>query len=231
MDFWYDTAKAVVGTYIAVFIRKIHVQGNDNVPGGAKIVVANHALASDGFLLPFLFPEKLHFFVQGELLTLPVLGKILQKADQIPVYPGQGQQAMINARQKLEQGKTVVIFPEGKLNDGKGLLRAFSGAARLTLESGAPILPVGIYTPPEYVHSIRSKFFGRSTYGSWQFGGPTFVSIGDTLQPAREKITEFQQQYNRTVREYTDDIMLRINLMVERARVFASSLLPGPQSP
>jgi len=230
MDFWYSTAKAIVGTYIAVFIRKILVQGNENVPSGPKIVVANHALASDAFLLPFLFPEKLHFFVQGELLTLPVFGKVLEKADQIPVYPGQGQQAMLNAREKLEQGKTIAIFPEGKLNDGKGLLRAFSGAARLTLETGAPILPVGIYTPPEYARAIKSKFFGRSTYGSWQFGGPCFVSIGDTVQPAVDRIAELNQYYNRTVREYTDDIMQRINVMVERARVFAASWLTGPQS-
>jgi 1-acyl-sn-glycerol-3-phosphate acyltransferase len=231
MDVWYSTAKALVGTYVSLFIQKIQVDGRDNIPTGAKIVVANHALATDGFLLPFIFPEKIHYLIQSEIFSLPILGKILSLADQIPVVKGRGQEALAAAKEKLARGATVVLFPEGKLNDGKQLLKAYSGAARLALESNAPLLPIGFYTPPQFSRPISSRLFGRSTYGSWQFGGPSFISIGDTWRPPVDPTGEENPfQYTRIVHNITDDIMGRINIVVDRARTYAANWFPGLQS-
>jgi 1-acyl-sn-glycerol-3-phosphate acyltransferase len=231
MDIWYSTAKAIVGTYISLFIQKIQVDGRENIPSGPKIVVANHALATDGFLLPFVFPEKLHYLIQADVFNLPILGKILALADQIPVVKGRGLEAMEAAKAKLAKGGTVAIFPEGKLNDGKQLLRAYTGAARLTLMSGAPVLPVGIYTPPKFARAITTHMHGRQTYGSWQFGGPSFISIGDTWQPPDDGPREDDPyQYAKFVHNMTDEIMGRINYMVERARIYAAAWFPGIQS-
>ncbi len=230
MDVWYTTAKAIVGTYVSLFIQKIHIDGQENIPGGPKIVVANHALASDAFLLPFIFPEKVHYMIQSEIFSLPILGKILALADQIPVIKGRGQEALELAKEKLSRGATVMLFPEGKLNDGKRMLRAYTGAARLTLESGAPLLPIGFYTPPQFSRPIASRFFGRATYGSWQFGGPSFVSIGNTWQPDIDQTSEVgAYQYARQMRNMTEEIMGRINSMVDRARSYAANWFPGNQ--
>jgi 1-acyl-sn-glycerol-3-phosphate acyltransferase len=231
MDVWYSAAKAIVGTYISLFIQKIHVDGRENIPSGPKIVVANHALATDGFLLPFIFPEKLYYLIQEDTFSLPILGKLLALADQIPVVKGRGQEALARAAEKLAQGGTVALFPEGKLNDGKQLLRAYTGAARLTLESGAPVVPVGFYTPPQFARSIHTHMHGRQTYGSWQFGGPSFISIGNTWQPPQNNLTEASPyQYARIVRGMTDDIMGRVNSLVERARLYAATWFPGIQN-
>lgn len=231
MDVWYSTAKAIVGTYVSLFVQKIQVDGRDNIPPGAKIVVANHALATDGFLLPFIFPEKIHYLIQADIFALPILGKILALADQIPVAKGRGQEALAAAKEKLARGATVVLFPEGKLNDGKQLLRAYSGAARLALESDAPLLPVGFYTPPQFSRPIASQIFGRPTYGSWQFGGPSFISIGNTWRPPVDLADDDNPfQYSRVVHNITDDIMGRINTMVERARSYAANWFPGLQA-
>lgn len=231
MDFWYSTAKTMVGAYISLFIQKIHVDGRENIPEGPKIVVANHALASDGFLLPFIFPDKLHYLIQADTFSLPILGKILALADQIPVAKGRGQEALELAKEKLARGGTVALFPEGKLNDGKRLLRAYTGAARLTLESGVPVIPVGFYTPPQFARSFHTHLHGRQTYGSWQFGGPSFISIGNTWRPTVERLQdESAYQYARAVRNMTDEIMGRINLLVDRARVYAATWFPGVQS-
>ena len=230
MDVWYSTAKAVVGAYISMFIQKIHVEGRENIPSGPKIVVANHALASDAFILPFIFPEKLHFLVQADLFNMPVLGKLLTLADQIPVARGQGVEALEKAREKLAKGGTIALFPEGRLNDGKKLLRAYTGAARLALESHVPVLPVGFYTPPKFARPIASRMQGRATYGSWQFGGPSFISIGDTWQPGDEEVNlQNPYQYANVIHTLTDDIMGRINIMVERARAYASNWFPISQ--
>lgn len=228
MDIWYSTAKAIVGAYISLFIQKIHVDGRENIPAGPKIVVANHALASDGFLLPFIFPEKLYYLIQEDTFSLPILGKILALADQIPVVQGRGKEALELAKEKLAGGGTIALFPEGKLNDGKRLLRAYTGAARLTLDSGAPVLPVGFYTPPQFARSIHSRLRGRPTYGSWQFGGPSFISIGNTWQPVVDQPpVDNPYQYARAVRNMTDDLMGRINFLVDRARAYAATWFPG----
>lgn len=227
MDVWYSTAKTIVGAYVSLFVQKIHIEGRENIPAGPKIVVANHALASDGFLIPFIFSEKVHYLVQAELFSLPILGKILALADQIPVVRGRGQEAFELAKEKLARGGTIALFPEGKLNDGKQLLRAFTGAARLALESDAPLVPVGFYTPPQFALPIASRFFGRSTYGSWQFGGPSFISIGSSWRPLIDKQVENTQQYALTARNMTDELMGRINTLVDHARTVAANWFPG----
>lgn len=224
MDVWYNTAKSIVGAYINLFIQKIHVDGQENIPEGPKIVVANHALASDGFLLPFIFPEKIHYMIESELFGLPLLGKLLALAEQIPVVKGRGQEALEQAKVWLAQGATVVVFPEGRLNNGQRLLRASTGAARLTLESGAPVLPVGFFTPPQFARTLGSRLLGRPGHGAWQFGGPSFISIGNTWRPEVDCMVKGAgYQYARMVRSLTDDLMIRINTLVERARAYAAT--------
>jgi 1-acyl-sn-glycerol-3-phosphate acyltransferase len=159
--------------------------------------------------------------VQAEMFKLPILGKILAWADQIPVVKGKGQEALAVARQRLLKGNAVVIFPEGRLNDGKEFHRAFTGATRLTLDSGAPVVPVGFYTPPKYARVLSPKMFGRQTHGAWQFGGETFLKIGEAWRPAIEASAENSYQ---AIRELTDDLMGHIRLQVDQARAFAAGI-------
>ena len=122
MDFWYNLTKQILKVYLAVCIKEIHIIREDNIAPGPKIIVANHANLTDGFILPFIIPEKLHFLIQSEAFDLPVLGRLLSKAGQIPVVRGRGREALNTALDRLSAGKVIVIFPEGKLNHGKGLL-------------------------------------------------------------------------------------------------------------
>lgn len=229
MDVWYNTAKAMVGAYLALFIHKIHVDGRENIPEGPKIVVANHALASDGFILPWIFREKVHYLIQADVFSVPVIGKLLALADQIPVYAGRGMEALQVAKEKLAKGDVVAMFPEGRLNAGKGILRAYSGATRLALESEVPLVPVGFYTPPKFARIMHSSVQGRPTMGAWQLGGPCFISIGDSWQPRLESSMNSLFAYNRMVHAMTDDMMVRISALVEQARLFSTNFFTPKQ--
>ncbi len=88
MDIWYSLAKSIIRVYVTLFVDSIHVLGQSELPTGPKIIVANHTNVTDGFILPFLTKEKVHYLIQAETFTLPVIGKILSLADQIPVYIG-----------------------------------------------------------------------------------------------------------------------------------------------
>lgn len=215
MDVWYSFAKSIVRGYLALFVDKINVSGGSLLPGGPKIIVANHTNVTDAFVLPFLTKEKIHFLIQAETFTLPVIGRLLTLADQIPVYLGQGRDALDLAREKLSLGHSVAIFPEGRLNDGRSFHRAGAGAALLALESGAPIVPVGFFVPDKYARPIKGHFHQRDTFGRWQFGGQCFVRIGDPWQLT----ASFQEKVNyRELRKTTEKMMNRVAELVSLAQ-------------
>jgi len=218
MDFWYSVAKGIVRSYLIAFTEGAQVHGVENITPGPKIVVANHTYATDAFVLPFIFPEKLHFLVQEELFSLPVLGRILALADQIPVTIGQGREALRAARDRLAMGNSVVIFPEGHLNHGEALRRAGSGAAILAVQSGAPLLPLGIYVPENFVKSMQGHFFNRNTLGSWQTRGRLFVTIG---QPWLPQATEIADRGYKSLREVTNRMMEQISQLMQQAQQMA----------
>ena len=215
MDLWYSTAKAIVRAYITLFVDKIHVLGQQEIPPGPKIIVANHANVTDSFIVPFLVKEKVHFLIQAETFTVPVIGSLLALADQIPVYVGQGQKALDAARERLKMGHTIAIFPEGRLNDGKSFHRAGAGAAVLALESGVPVVPLGFFVPEENARPIKAHFHNRDNLARWQFGGRCFVEIGEPWQISS---TVMDKVNYREIRKITENLMFRISDLVQQAQ-------------
>ena len=207
MDVWYNVAKGIVRTYMAFFMDGVRVDGKENLPPGPNIIVGNHPHATDSFVLPFIIPEKIHFFVQEETFTLPVIGKILELADQIPVVIGQGEEAIAMAREKLKMGNVVGIFPEGRMSGSREVRRAGAGAAILALETGVPLVPVGFYVQPKFIKEIKGRFFNRETVGWWQFGGQCVVNIGEPWQLMVQEKTDRSYRY---IRDMSDKLMNNI---------------------
>lgn len=214
MDVWYGLAKGIVRTYLALFMEGVKVDGEDNLPPGPKIIVGNHPHATDGFVLPFIVKEKMHFFIQEDTFTLPIIGKILALADQIPVVVGQGQNAIEMAREKLAMGNVVGIFPEGRMSGSREVRRAGTGAARLALETGVPLVPIGFYVEPKFIKEFKGHFHNRDTVGWWQFGGNCVVNIGEPLQLMMHEKTDRSYRY---IRDLTDKLMENIQELVNQA--------------
>lgn len=213
--FWYDTAKTILALYMRLFIERIEVAGRNLIHPGAKIIVANHANSTDGFMLPFIFPEQLHFLIQEDIFHTPVIGRLLRWAEQIPVMVGKGREALHAAQQKLALGHSVVIFPEGRLNHGEGLQRAGVGAALLALKTGAPIQPVGFYVPRRFLRRIQLRRPERQRTGQWQVTGRCYVEIGEPLTTA---LLPAPGNQFAAPRAYIDTIMERVSALVQRAK-------------
>lgn len=220
MDLWYAISKDIVQFYQTHFITP-WVKGKEHIPSGPKIIVGNHSLASDAFVLPFIFREKLHFLIEHEVFRVRFIGKLLELADQIPVVKGRGLEALRAARKKLEAGHAVVVFPEGRLNNGEQLFRAHAGAALLAAQTGVPVVPVGFYTPARYVRIIRSKLDNRLAVGSWQFGGPLFVNIGEPLRAVQNS-----EEYI-AVRRFTDQLMTSVTDLINELKTGNPALPQG----
>ena len=214
MDVWYNVAKGLVRSYMALFMDGVRVDGQENLPPGPKIIVGNHPHVTDSFVLPFIVPEKIHFFIQEETFSLPIIGKILELADQIPVVIGQGEDAIAMARERLKMGNVVGIFPEGRMSGSREVRRAGAGAAILALETGVPLVPVGFYVQPEFIKEIKGQFFNRETVGWWQFGGQCVVNIGE---PWQLMVQEKKDRSYRYIRDLTDKLMTNVQDLVDQA--------------
>jgi len=128
---------------------KVSFQGVENVPQeGAIIICSNHISLLDMFLFgPRLLPRKIHFMAKQELFKIPLLSGILHALKAYPVNRGRGDLNSAKTTIKLlNEGKAVGIFPEGtRRNKSKKIIKPKYGAILFALESGAPIVPVGIF--------------------------------------------------------------------------------------
>ncbi len=214
MDIWYQLVKTILRTYTAAFIKGIEIEGAENLVPGPKIIAANHANATDCFTLPLIMKEKLHFLVQAESFTVPILGNLLSRADQIPVVRRQGYDALKIAEDRLARGNSIVIFPEGKLNHGRDFHRPRIGAVLLSMLSNIPIIPVGFYVSPDDTRTFHGRFHSRKAVARWQCSGKCFVHIG---QPYRLDISPGNESDYHLLRKLTSQLMEKINYLVQKA--------------
>jgi len=116
-------------------------------PGGPFVVVANHQSMLDILLLSHL-PREMKWVAKKSLFDLPWIGWMLRMSGDIPVLRGDaesGGAALATARAYLDRGMSVMLFPEGT-RSRTGALQAFkSGAFRLAIEAGVPVLPVAVH--------------------------------------------------------------------------------------
>ncbi len=183
MDAYYNTAKGIIRIFQMIFSQDCHVNGLVNPPPGAKIIAGNHPNATDALFLPFVFREKLHFFIQGDIFDIPFIGWLLARSDQIPVLPDNKLLAIVKAEKLLKQDKVVAIFPEARLNPQRQVLKSGTGAVHLSLLTGVPIIPVGFYVPSKFLHYFERKKSDRISKGHWQTHGHCYLHIGPQWHP------------------------------------------------
>jgi 1-acyl-sn-glycerol-3-phosphate acyltransferase len=125
-------------------------QGQENIPqSGGVIVAANHLSYAD-VLAVALFCDQAGryptFLAKSSLFDIKVLGPILVKLGQLPVYRGQADAALVlrDAERGVKDGACVLFYPEATVTRDPQFWPMVSktGVARLALATGAPVIPV-----------------------------------------------------------------------------------------
>jgi 1-acyl-sn-glycerol-3-phosphate acyltransferase len=138
---------ALVGPVFRAVWRP-RVSGVDNVPRtGAAILAANHLSVVDSTLLPIVARREMYFLAKDEYFHHPVGRLIMRGLNQIKVDRSGGLAGLLAldaAVPVLREGKVLGIFPEGTRSPDGRLYRGRPGVAKLALDTGAPIIPVGL---------------------------------------------------------------------------------------
>ena len=126
--------------------NRAEVRGLENCPAkGACILAGNHASHLDPPMVGAMYPGRLTFVAIDYLFRIPFIGFCIRHLGAISITHAKAGSAveMLKLSLKLlEEGKQVILFPEGTRSwDGK--LKEFEGGvAMLALKTGAPILPI-----------------------------------------------------------------------------------------
>lgn len=124
-------------------------RGQENFPAtGGMILAANHLSYFDVLSLS-LFTDRAGrypvFLAKSSLFSIKVLGPILRKLGQLPVYRGKADAALVlrDAEQGLRDGACVIFYPESTVtrDPAQWPMVAKSGVARLALATGVPVIP------------------------------------------------------------------------------------------
>jgi 1-acyl-sn-glycerol-3-phosphate acyltransferase len=145
------SAVAALSWPILVVVYRLRARGRENIPSeGGFVLACNHMSSIDPWPLGLpLWPRRfLRFMAKSELYWFP-LTLILNGAGAFPVRRGQADaEAIETAVQLARAGNVVAMFPEGTRRR-KGLVKRFearprSGAARIALEAGVPLVPAAV---------------------------------------------------------------------------------------
>jgi 1-acyl-sn-glycerol-3-phosphate acyltransferase len=177
------------------------------------------------------FKEPVSILIDNRLFKVPLFGKYLKKTGHIPVIPEQGYSAFEAARRLLEEGRTVIIFPEGTISPlSGGLNPPRTGAARLALLTGAPIVPAGIYLERRRLHLIKTRIDGKDEIGTWYLNGPFAVTYGQPMWfqgdvEDREYVASVSKRLMRRIAQLTFESAYRVMGMQALAAIDSGELV------
>ncbi len=153
----YSVARGI-GRPAMKLLWKVKAIGLEHVPAtGPAIVCPNHISFLDSPFLMWTLPRRLTFVGKAEYLDSWKTKYLFPAVGMIPLDRSGGEaskQALELARQVLERGELFGIYPEGTRSRSGKLHKGHTGAARLSMETGTPIIPVGVrgtdqIQPPE----------------------------------------------------------------------------------
>lgn len=162
----YGLLAAVLGGVVTIVSRLqvARVRGERDVvrelPPGGVIVISNHTSYADGVLLALVcrrLGRSARLLATSGVFRAPLLGAVVRKLGFIPVNRGaaDASDSLAPAAEALAAGEVVALFPEGRLTRDPNHWpeRAKTGAVRLALRTGAPIVPVAM----EGAHRLVSR--------------------------------------------------------------------------
>jgi 1-acyl-sn-glycerol-3-phosphate acyltransferase len=194
---FYQVMKALALGALRLLFRHRAI-GAEHVPlTGGALLASNHMSHLDPPVVGVGAPRPLHFMAKAELFRIPLFGGLIRRLNARPIRrEGSDPGALRAAMRVLEEGRALLIFPEGTRGD-EGVIRpAKTGAGMLAVLSGAAVVPV----------------FVRGSGRAWPRGrrlprpAKVTVTFGQTLRFEAERGADRKRQYEIASREMMEAI-------------------------
>lgn len=221
---WVYTFGRIALAPLARALYRPRVEGKENIPrDGAVIFASNHLSVIDSFAIPIAAaPRPVHFLAKAEYFEGSGFGGWLSKhvftaIGAVPVRRGAGQAAMDALdRQKeiLASGAAVALHPEGTRSRDGRLYKGRTGVAYLALETGAPVVPIGLIGTDK-VMPVGAKMPSLRERVVVKFGEPLDLSHHGPAKSGRARRTA------------TDEIMSAIHALSGQELANAYNELPA----
>ena len=174
--------RAVIRTALGLFRAldfRITLEGAEHLPSaGGAVVAANHVSYFDFMLVGYAaLPDRLvRFMAKKSVFDNKVSGPLMRSMHHIPVDRRAGASAYAAAVRALRDGELVGVFPEATISKAFTPIPMKSGAARMAIDAGVPIVPVVTWG----AHRLWTK--GRKP--RLQRHVPVTIRVGEPLLPA-----------------------------------------------
>ncbi|HEU4491813.1 MAG TPA: lysophospholipid acyltransferase family protein [Jiangellales bacterium] len=180
MGFWYRFAELVLRPFLTV-VAKRDWRGREHLPPRhGVVVVTNHVSHLDPLTLAHFLIDNgrlPRFLAKESVFRVPVLGHILDRCGQIRVYreTRDAGRSLQDAVAAVEGGECVVVYPEGTITRDPDLwpMRGKTGAARMALATGCPVVPVAQWGAQEVLEPYGKRLHVRPRRTVRVQAGPT----------------------------------------------------------
>src|SRR6516165_5692659 len=161
---------------------KITVSGEENLPkSGGAVIAINHTGYLDFTFAGFPaykqgLGRKVRFMAKQEVFDNKITGPIMRGCRHIPVDRSSGAASYEAAVEQLRAGELVGVYPEATISRSFEIKEFKSGAARMAVEAGVPIVPHIVWG----AQRIWTKDHPRKL---WRPKVPISIAVGEPILP------------------------------------------------
>ena len=188
-DYVYPPVVVAIKTFWKYLGLQFDFQGVENLPReGGAVLCLNHigyldfAVVGTGAL-----PTKryIRFMAKKEIFNHKIAGPLMRGMHHISVDRESGSASFVAALRALRSGEIIGIFPEGTISRSFEIEDLKTGAIRLSIGAGVPIIPVAIWGSQRIVTKKQKPDFKRHKHPVHvAFGTPYFVPKGSDMDLA-----------------------------------------------
>ena len=192
------------------------LRGRDGA-GQGRLLLVNHVSWLDIFAIDGLAPAS--FAAKAEIASWPLAGTLVARAGTVFIERGRRHAVhgvIQRMGEKLSAGLRAAVFPEGTTSDGRRLLPFHGNLVQAALNTGAPMLPIGLrYVDPDGEPSHAAMFVGDTTFlqSLWRITGHPKVIVEVHVLPAIEPAPGLTRQ--QVAREAREAIAARLGLPLD----------------